>query len=467
MEYISTRGEDCNTRFNGALLSGLAGDGGLYLPKSWPEFNSYEIAAMRGLDYYQIAGKIISKFTEGDLNLEEATQLAKDSYKNFTHTDVAPLISLEDGLYALELFHGPTVAFKDYAMQFLARAFQRALAKTSRHSVILGATSGDTGSAALQAFQNLDSVDIFILFPNGRVSPIQQKQMTSLASLGAHAVCVTGDFDKCQDIVKSCFNDHGFRDQVNLSAINSINWARLVPQIVYYFTSALKLGAPEQKVAFSVPTGNFGNIFAAWAASQMGLPIEKLIIASNRNDILTRFFENGKMTREKVQQSLSPSMDIQVSSNFERLLFELLGRDANLCAEKMNTFATTGNFSVSMEQLDTAKETFVAYRVDDTQTAKKINSLYNKHGMIFDPHSAVGLHAAASARHDKIVPTDIPIISLACAHPAKFPDAVEKAIGVRPDLPVHLHDLMGREETKIKIDGTVEATQKFIYENIR
>ena len=467
MQYLSTRGEDNNTQFDGVLLSGLARDGGLYLPKIWPEFTPSEIVAMRGLDYYQIAGKIISKFTEGDLNLDEVTQLAKESYKNFTHPDVAPLTALEDDLYALELFHGPTIAFKDYAMQFLARAFQRALAKKGRHSVILGATSGDTGSAALQAFQNIDSVDIFILFPNGRVSAIQQRQMTSLAGLGAHAVCVTGDFDICQDIVKACFNDHQFRDKVNLSAINSINWARLVPQIVYYFTSALKLGAPEQKVAFSVPTGNFGNIFAGWSASQMGLPIEKLIIASNRNDVLTRFFESGRMTRDRVQQSLSPSMDIQVSSNFERLLFELLGRDANLCAEKMNAFATTGNFSVSMEQLDTAKETFVAYRVDDTQTAKKINSLYNKHGMIFDPHSAVGLHAAASARHDKIVPTDIPIISLACAHPAKFPDAVEKAIGVRPELPGHLHDLMGREETKIKIDGTVEATQKFIYENIR
>ena len=467
MEYLSTRGEDNNTQFDGALLSGLARDGGLYLPKSWPKFTSSEIAAMRGLDYYQIAGEIISKFTKGDLTLDEVTQLAKESYKNFTHPDVAPLTPLRDGLYALELFHGPTIAFKDYAMQFLARAFERALAKTGRHSVILGATSGDTGSAALQAFQNLDSVDIFILFPNGRVSPIQQQQMTSLAGLGAHAVCVTGDFDICQDIVKACFNDHQFRDTVNLSAINSINWARLVPQIVYYFTSALKLGAPEQKVAFSVPTGNFGNIFAGWAAGQMGLPIEKLIVASNRNDILTRFFENGRMTRDTVQQSLSPSMDIQVSSNFERLLFEVLGRDADLCAEKMNAFATTGNFDVSIEQLETAKETFVAYRVDDAQTTSKIKSLYDYHGIIFDPHSAVGLHAAASARDDKIVPTDIPIISLACAHPAKFPDAVEKAIGIRPDLPEHLRDLMDRKETKTEIDGTVEATQKLIYENIR
>ena len=467
MEYLSTRGEDTNARFESVLLNGLARDGGLYLPKSWPKFSTSEIAEMTKLDYYQIAGRIISKFTEGDLNIDEVTELAKETYKDFTHPDVAPLIPLEDGLYALELFHGPTIAFKDYAMQFLARAFQRALSKNGRYSVILGATSGDTGSAALHAFQNLETVDIFILFPNGRVSPIQQRQMTSLAGLGAHAVCVTGDFDTCQDIVKACFNDHDFRDRVNLSAINSINWARLIPQIVYYFTSAIKLGAPGQKVAFSVPTGNFGNIFAGWAAGQMGLPIEKLIVASNRNDILTRFFEKGEMKRETVQKSLSPSMDIQVSSNFERLLFELLGRDADLCSAKMREFAKTGNFDVSAEQLDTAKQIFAAYRVRDTQIISKIKSLYDNHGIIFDPHSAVGLDAAVSARGDKTVANNIPIISLACAHPAKFPDAVEKAIGIRPKLPEHMQDLMDKEENKIDTDGTVEAIQTLIYKNKR
>ena len=461
MEYLSTRGEDNNAGFDSVLLNGLARDGGLYLPKSWPKFSNSEISEMRNLDYYQIAGQIISKFTEGDLKISEVTQLTKKSYKNFAHPDVAPLTPLEDGLYSLELFHGPTIAFKDYAMQFLAQAFQRALAKTGRHSVILGATSGDTGSAALQAFQNLD------LFPNGRVSPIQQRQMTSLAGLGAHAVCVTGDFDTCQDIVKACFNDHFFRDNVNLSAINSINWARLVPQIVYYFTSALKLGAPKQKVAFSVPTGNFGNVFAGWAASQMGLPIERLIVASNKNDILTRFFETGEMKREKVQKSLSPSMDIQVSSNFERLLFELLGRDANLCTAKMKQFTSMGNFDVSSKQLEIAKEIFSAYRVKDKQTTKRIKSLYDNHGIIFDPHSAIGLDAAFSARKDKILPNNTPIISLACAHPAKFPDAVEKAIGIRPQLPEHLQDLMDREESKKDIDGTVEATKRLIIENKR
>ncbi len=462
MEYLSTRGEDDNITFESVLLNGLARDGGLYLPKKWPKFSFSEISDMQGLSYHEIASLIISKFTGDDLGIEEVTQLTKDSYENFTHSEVAPLKFLEKGLYALELFHGPTIAFKDYAMQFLARAFQKSLVKIGKHAVILGATSGDTGSAALQAFQNQDSIDIFILFPNGKVSPIQEKQMTSLAGVGAHAVCVSGDFDTCQDIVKACFNDHGFRDSVNLSAVNSINWARLVPQIVYYFTSALKLGAPQQKVAFCVPTGNFGNVFAGWAAKKMGLPIEKLIIASNRNDILTRFFEDGGMIRERVEQSLSPSMDIQVSSNFERLLFEFLERDAQLCAAKMEEFASKGVFNVSIENLNKLKEVFAAYRVNDEQTTDSIKSLFNDFGIIFDPHSAVGLHAAKSSRQDKIVAEHIPIISLACAHPAKFPDIVEKAIGIRPELPQHLFDLINRKQLKIDIEGTIKATQELI-----
>ena len=467
MEYLSTRGEDRNFSFESVLLNGLARDGGLYLPEKWPKFSFSEISEMQGLAYHEIASLIISKFTGNDLNIEEISQLTKKSYENFTHSEVAPLSYLEGGLYSLELFHGPTLAFKDYAMQFLARAFQQSLAKTGKRSVILGATSGDTGSAALQAFQNHDSIDIFILFPNGRVSPVQEKQMTSLAGVGAYAICVDGDFDICQDIVKACFNNHKFRDSVNLSAINSINWARLVPQIVYYFTSALKLGAPQQKVAFSVPTGNFGNIFAGWAANKMGLPIDKLIIASNRNDILTRFFENGRMKRERVQPSLSPSMDIQVSSNFERLLFELLGRDAQLCAAKMKEFATKGIFEVSTEHIKKLKETFAAYRINDIQTMRTIKSLFDDYGIMFDPHSAVGLCAAKSARRDKIIPEHIPIISLACAHPAKFPDVVEKAIGISPEIPKQLSDLMNRQDTKIDIDAETKAIQEMIIKKKR
>ena len=287
MEFISTRGKDGPISFETALLNGLARDGGLYLPVSWPRFNLDEIRQMRDLSYSDLAGLIMSRFTDGEIDQVEMTSLARQSYADFTHPDVAPLRPLAENIHILELFHGPTIAFKDYAMQFLSRVFDRALTRQNRTAVILGATSGDTGSAALEAFKGRDSVDVFILFPNGRVSPVQQKQMTSISAKGAHAVAVSGDFDDCQDMVKACFNDVVFRDEMNLSAVNSINWARLMPQIVYYFASALKVGAPEQTVAFCVPTGNFGNVFAGWVAAKMGLPIEKFIVASNRNDILT------------------------------------------------------------------------------------------------------------------------------------------------------------------------------------
>ena len=328
MDYISTRGSDGPLSYEQALLNGLARDGGLYLPTSWPKFSSAEIAAMKGLSYPELAARIMAPFTKGEVSEAELLQMAEDAYGAFTHPDVAPLTSLhEDNLHVLELFSGPTIAFKDYAMQFLSRAFDRALSKAGKRAVILGATSGDTGSAALEAFKGREAVDVFILFPEGRVSPVQQKQMTSVNATGAHAIALKGDFDDCQALVKAAFNDAAFRDETGLSAVNSINWARLMPQVVYYFASALKVGAPDKSVAFSVPTGNFGNVFAGWVAMQMGLPIAKFIVASNRNDILTRFFETGVMARDGVNPSLSPSMDIQVSSNFERLLFEMLGRD--------------------------------------------------------------------------------------------------------------------------------------------
>ncbi|MGB2069174.1 MAG: threonine synthase, partial [Candidatus Puniceispirillaceae bacterium] len=298
MKYISTRGNDGPLGYEEALLSGLARDGGLYLPTSYPRFSAEEIAAMRGLSYPELAGLIMARFTDGEIEADELTAMAGDAYAGFDDPAVAPLRHLTGDIHVLELFHGPTIAFKDYAMQFLARAFDRALQRSSQQAVILGATSGDTGSAALEAFQGRDAIDVFILFPEGRVSPVQQRQMTSVIAEGANAVAVRGDFDDCQAIVKQLFNQHDFRDSVNLSAVNSINWARLMPQIVYYFSAALELGAPQQKVAFSVPTGNFGNVFAGYVAMQMGLPIERLIVASNQNDILTRFFEQGAMQRE-------------------------------------------------------------------------------------------------------------------------------------------------------------------------
>ena len=290
MDYISTRGQDGPLGFEQALLSGLARDGGLYLPVEWPRFSKAEIAAMKGLSYTELAGRIMAPFCDGEISEAELTTMATEAYAGFDDPAIAPLVKLNDDIHILELFHGPTIAFKDYAMQFLARAFDRALAKQQKHAVILGATSGDTGSAALEAFQGRDAVDVFILFPDGRVSPVQQRQMTSVIDDGAFAVSVKGDFDDCQALVKTLLNDHKFRDQVGLSAVNSINWARLMPQIVYYFSSALALGAPDRKVAFSVPTGNFGNVFAGYAAVQMGLPVERLIVASNQNDILPRFF---------------------------------------------------------------------------------------------------------------------------------------------------------------------------------
>ena len=462
MKYISTRGNDGPLGYEEALLSGLARDGGLYLPTSYPRFSDKEIAAMRGLSYAELAGLVMARFTDGEIEADELTAMAADAYASFDDPAVAPLRHLTGDIHVLELFHGPTIAFKDYAMQFLARAFDRALKKNRQHAVIVGATSGDTGSAALEAFKGRDAVDIFILFPDGRVSPVQQRQMTSVVADGAHAVAVSGDFDDCQAVVKALFNDLEFRDQVNLSAINSINWARLMPQIVYYFAAALRLGAPARKVAFSVPTGNFGNVFAGYVAVQMGLPVERLIIASNQNDILPRFFASGAMARETVVPSLSPSMDIQVSSNFERLLFELLDRDGAATATVMQHFAETGQFEVDDSVLARARQLFSAYRLDDAGTLAEIAETAAQSNMTIDPHSAVGVYAARAAHADGTVSSDVPIVALACAHPAKFDAAVAKATGVAPALPPHLADLMQRPERQQHVAATPDAVRSLI-----
>ncbi len=451
--YISTRGGDGPLGYEDTLLSGLARDGGLFIPAAWPRFTPEEFTALKGKSYAEIAHAVMTPFVGDDVPEDQLKAMIEDTYKGFTHPDVAPIVEISDNIHVCELFHGPTIAFKDYAMQFLSRAFDRALGARGKRAVILGATSGDTGSAALEAFQGRDFVDIFILYPDGRTSPIQEKQMTSVIADGAFAIAVDGDFDTCQDAVKALFRDLAFRDRVGLSAINSINWARLMPQIVYYVATALKLGAPEREVAFSIPTGNFGNIFAGYAARQMGLPIKTLICASNRNDILTRFFENGVMARAEVKPSLSPSMDIQVSSNFERLLFEMLGRDAEAVKSAMDHFSTHGSFDVDPAILAEAKRLFAAYRLDDQGTLDEIAATHNTDGMVLDPHSAVGVYAARQARQDGVVDAQTPIISLACASPAKFPDAVEKATGIHPALPPHLADLMSREERVLHVAG--------------
>ena len=461
MQYISTRGQDGPLGYEAALLSGLARDGGLYLPVEYPRFTVDEIRDMSGLSYAALAGRIMARFTDGEIGEAELTAMADDAYTNFTDPEITPLRQLNDRIHVMELFHGPTIAFKDYAMQFLSRAFDRALRSAGRQAVILGATSGDTGSAALEAFKGRDAVDIFILFPEGRVSPVQQRQMTSVVAAGAHAVAVAGDFDDCQAIVKTLFNDHSFRDEVNLSAVNSINWARLMPQIVYYFKAALALGAPDRPVAFSVPTGNFGNVFAGYVAMRMGLPIERLIIASNRNDILTRFFEGGAMQRETVTPSLSPSMDIQVSSNFERLLFELMDRDGTAVAGIMARFAETGSFALPEQAMIAARDHFAAYRLDDEGTIAEIAASAAE-GMLLDPHSAVGVSAARRAVDDGTLAPSVPVVALACAHPAKFQGAVTRATGDEPSLPPHLADLMSRSESMQHAPATAAAVRELI-----
>lgn len=467
MEYISTRGKDGPLSFEDALLNGLARDGGLYLPTQWPRFSAAEIRAMRGQSYVKIAGRIMSRFTDGEVHEDQIAEMAADAYRGFTHKEIAPLKAMEQNIHVLELFYGPTIAFKDYAMQFLSRAFDTALSRQNRQAVILGATSGDTGSAALEAFRGREAVDVFILFPEGRVSTVQQKQMTSVRDAGVHAIAVKGDFDDCQALVKACFNDAAFRDKVGLSAVNSINWARLMPQIVYYFTSALALGAPDKPVAFSVPTGNFGNVFAGWVAMQMGLPVERFIVSSNRNDILTRFFEGGVMERRDVHPSLSPSMDIQVSSNFERLLFELLDRNGEAIAAAMQSFSETGRFSVEDKVLQSALQVFSGYCLDDAGTTAEIKRCFDTHNYLIDPHSAVGLAAARNARRTNLVSKDTPIISLACAHPAKFPDAVHNASGQMPELPDELADLMSRDEQMLTAPNDMAAVQKLVLEHRR
>ncbi|HCP17773.1 MAG TPA: threonine synthase, partial [Alphaproteobacteria bacterium] len=410
MQYISTRGQDAPISFADALLAGLARDGGLYLPTEWPQFADGELMAMASMPYAEVAARIMAKFTGDDLSFDELLGISQNAYATFSADEVTPLTRINDQIHLCELYHGPTIAFKDVAMQVLSRLFDYELKKRGSKAVILGATSGDTGSAALEAFRGRNMVDIFILYPDGRVSPVQEQQMTSVIADGAHAVAVAGDFDDCQAIVKSLFGDLAFRDHVGLSAINSINWARLMPQIVYYVTSVLALGGLEKPISFAVPTGNFGNIFAGYAAMKMGLPIKQFICASNCNDILTRFFDTGVMERRMVEPSLSPSMDIQVSSNFERLLFELLGRDGAKTAAVMQNFAASGHFTLDANVMERAYALFTAYRLDDAGTVAEIATTAKNDGMILDPHSAVGLSAARRAHADGTVPKDVPII---------------------------------------------------------
>ena len=466
IKYSSTRGGESSLTYEDVLLSGLARDGGLFMPEEWPQFSHSDLKEMKHLNYAELSAKIIRPFVEPCLSENELLNISKDTYSVF-NKDVAPLYQLNKNLHVLELFHGPTLAFKDYAMQFLARAFNQALNKRAQKGVILGATSGDTGSAALEAFKGKENIDIFILFPHQRVSSVQQKQMTWINERGAYALSVKTDFDGCQEIVKDCFEDLKFKDETSLSAINSINWVRLLPQIVYYFYSALKIGVPDKEIVFSVPTGNFGNILAGWMAQKIGLPISKLICGSNQNDILTRFFNNGLMERKNVLPSYSPSMDIQVSSNFERLLYEINERDTDKVKQQMREFKNYGNFEITKNQLEKINNLFSAYMISDEETLEIINKVYTDYNYILDPHSAIGYGAAQKALDNNIISKDMSVISLACAHPAKFPEIISKSINVMPKKPFHLENIMSSKEYFNIMDPSINDVQNFIKSNMR
>ena len=442
MRYISTRGQAPARDFADVLLTGLAEDGGLFMPVTWPHFGPSDWRSLRGLPYAELAARIMQPFVGGSIPFEVLRTICQQAYAGFSHTAVVPLIQLETGLFAQELFHGPTLAFKDLAMQVLGRLFDYVLTQRDQRVTIVGATSGDTGSAAIEACAGLDRVDIMILHPHGRTSEVQRRQMTTVAAANVGNVAIEGTFDDCQDLVKAMFADTGFRNDVQLSAVNSINWARIAAQIPYYVAGALALGAPERDVAFSVPTGNFGNVLAAWAARRMGLPVARLIVGSNRNDILARFLASNDMSVVPVEPSLTPSMDIQVSSNFERLLFELLDRNAEATGKTMLGFRQTGRMQIADPIWHRVRSLFHGFRLDDLGTEAEIRRLHAATGYLADPHTAIGVAAA------RAVPCGggVPVVAMATAHPAKFPDAMQRAMGQRPMLPPRMADLFEREE---------------------
>ena len=442
MRYISTRGQSTAPDFSAVLLAGLAEDGGLFLPETWPHFSHADLRALRGLPYAELAACVMQPFIGPAIPFETLRRLCHDSYADFGHPAVVPLIQLDHDLWVQELFHGPTLAFKDMAMQLLGRLFDHVLTARDTRVTIVGATSGDTGSAAIEACAGRERVDIVILHPHNRTSEVQRRQMTTVQADNVTNLAVDGTFDDCQDLVKAMFADGPFRRDMNLSAVNSINWARITAQIPYYIAAALALGAPDREVSFSVPTGNFGNILAAWAARRMGLPVARLIAGSNRNDILARFLAANDMSTRPVEPSLSPSMDIQVSSNFERLLFELLDRDGSATASAMQAFRATGRMPVPDAAWQRASAQMQGFRLDDTDTLAAIRDLHGRTGYLADPHTIVGITAARA--HPS--PHGVPTVAMATAHPAKFPDAMRQATGTAPDLPPRLADLYERPE---------------------
>ncbi len=440
------------------MLSGLALDGGLYVPESWPQLSADVIRSFAGQPYEEVAYTVMRPFVGETFTDVAFREIIAKAYSAFAHEARCPMVQLAPNHWLLELFHGPTLAFKDVAMQLIGQMFETALGRAGKRVTIVGATSGDTGSAAIEAFRGLDAVDVFILYPHNRVSEVQRRQMTTPAEANVHALAVDGDFDDCQARLKDMFNDHTFREEVSLAGVNSINWARVLAQVVYFFTSAAALGAPDRKVSFTVPTGNFGDIFAGYVAKRMGLPIEQLVIATNQNDILHRTVATGAHKKQGVQPSISPSMDIQVSSNFERLLFDIYDREGAAVSALMDELKS-GGFVLSQGALEKLRAEFSSGRCSEDDTLAEITAMRKRTGEVLCPHSAVGVFVAEAERS-----LDVPMVTLATAHPAKFPDAVEKATGLRPDLPQHMSDLYERAERMTRAPNDLGALQQIIRE---
>ena len=458
MQYVSTRGSAPTLDFAGVTLAGLANDGGLYVPAKWPRFSPEEIASMRGLPYAELAARVMQPFVGDCLTPESLRGLTAKAYGRFAHAAVTPLTQLDERQWLLELFHGPTLAFKDVALQMLGLLFEEFLARENGTLTIVGATSGDTGSAAIDAVAGLDRVEIFMLHPKGRVSDVQRRQMTTVRAPNVHNIAIDGSFDDAQAMVKRIFADRDVTAKHRIGAVNSINWARLMAQVVYYFAASLQLGGPERKVAFSVPTGNFGDVFAGHVAERIGLPIKRLIVATNTNDILYRALSNGDYSTGTVTPTAAPSMDIQVSSNFERLLFDVGGRDGIALAEQMRGFEASKAMQLTNAQRDGAAALFTSMRADEDDMARAMRWACEDCAEIVDPHTAIGLHAARAVE----LPHDVPVVTLATAHPAKFPDAVERSTGTRPSLPARVGDLFAREEAYTELPGTYEAVRDHI-----
>jgi len=461
MRYISTRGRAPELDFEATTLAGLASDGGLYVPAAWPKLSVDEFRALKTASYVDTAVAVMRPFVAGSLSDEELHDLCAAAYGNFSHAAVTPLVQLDHRHWLLELFHGPTLAFKDVALQLLGLMFERFLSRRDQHLTVIGATSGDTGSAAIDALAGRAKVDIFMLHPAGRVSDVQRRQMTTVMAPNVHNIAIEGSFDDAQALVKAMFNDPSFASHYNLSAVNSINWARLMAQIVYYVYAAVRLGAPERRVAFAVPTGNFGDVFAGYVAAQMGLPVERLIVATNVNDILHRALAEGDYSVGTVIPTVAPSMDIQVSSNFERLLFDLHDRDGAALAETMRHFEASRRMILSEAMRDKAAALLSSARIDEDAMALAMRWAFVEAGQVIDPHTAIGLAAARLSDVDE----DVPVVTLATAHPAKFRDAVERATGVRPPLPNRVAGLFDREERYTTLPADMQAITAYIAEH--